>query len=135
SIALEAGTASGPGMARSFLALADAVRDSDTAAAWHWYTESLVLSEKSADQLTISRSLEAFAGLIAEQWPEQGVSVLAAADALRVAVGAARQPSEQQYLETWLSVAHEGLGASAYAAAWAAGRARGIPRTIVEVLE
>ena len=94
------------------------------------YTESLALADKAGDRLTVARSLEGLAGLLAADKPERAVRLAGAADRVRGVLGAAAHPAERRQLETWLSAAHQALGGAAFSAAWTAVQALGLAEAV-----
>jgi hypothetical protein len=123
-------------MGLSFVALAgDVLTHSDTGAARQMFTESLTIADKTGDRLTLARSLEGLAGLVATDWPERAVRLAGAADAVRAGLGAAAHPAERHDLEASLSGARRALGAATFSASWTAGHALGLPQAVAEALQ
>jgi predicted ATPase len=114
-----------PGMANSLSNLADLAHDQgDLAQAQALYEEALVLGSELGDKQGIAGCLEDLAAVAqAGQRPMRAARLFGAAAALREAIGAPLSASELAHLDRRVAEVRSHLGESAYAAAWAAGRA------------
>jgi predicted ATPase/transcriptional regulator with XRE-family HTH domain len=96
----------------------------DRTAARAGYAESLALFREIGDALHTAVSLERLAILAVEVGDaKQAAHLLAAADALRAPLGTPIAPTARGEHDHALAAARVALGADAFAAAWAAGRA------------
>jgi len=101
----------------------------DATQAFAVYRESLSLCEAVGDRFGLAEALEGMAAVEArspdadrDQRSEQVVRLLAAAVALRDAIGAPIAPLEHAGYERDIARAHAALGEERFAAAWAAGK-------------
>jgi predicted ATPase len=135
ALALERELADQQGIAWSLLALAeDAVRRGDATAARGLLAESLTVAEKTGDRLMLARNLEGLASLLATESPDRAVRMAAAADAMRMSLGAAAIPVERRQLDRRLRAARRALGAAASSAVWTAGQATSPAQAAAEAL-
>ncbi len=128
----EAGDANGLAVTLCTLGQAALARD-DAGHAAGPLRESLALFGELDSTLGIARCLEGFAGLAAvEGDPRRAARLFGAAQAL-LDVGGVRAPgAERVNHDRDLARAHDALGAGAFAAAWAEGRATTPERAIAE---
>jgi tetratricopeptide (TPR) repeat protein len=114
----------------------------DHAAARSFYRRSLTMWRELGERRAIASSLEAFALLaLAEaqagdpgRW-SRSARLLAAAEALRTALGAALPPVHRGEWERGVAAVEAALGAEALVAGWAEGRAMSLDEAICCALE
>jgi predicted ATPase/transcriptional regulator with XRE-family HTH domain len=137
----------------------DQCASGDTAAAERTYADAITLAHTNGDRLMVARGLEGVAQILAARAPAPvasaagaasasgsapdrsasadlalAVRLAAAADVVRVDLGAATTPAERERLEAWLSDARASLGESDYAAAWGAGKSLDASRAVAAAL-
>ena len=96
----------------------------DYASARGYHEESLTIRREIGDRQGIAKSLEAFAGLAADQEnPERAARLWGAAEALREEIGSPLAPNDREAYEREVAQARQVLGEAAFAAAWEEGRA------------
>ena len=114
----------GPGLAE-VLVTVGRVRGArgETAAAWASLVEALALAWAKGPRWVVAASLEGIGVLAVRQGQARhGVHLLAAAAALRQALGAPVRPAERRALEDALAAARRTLGSAAFAEAWTIGQ-------------
>jgi non-specific serine/threonine protein kinase len=110
-----------------------ALGDVDRAAAL--YGECLDLSRQLEDPLRIAGALVGLGGVAAaRRQPERAARLLAAADAVYESLGTPMFPRDRPTHERALAAARRGLSESAFATAWAKGRALSLDEAIAEAL-
>jgi tetratricopeptide (TPR) repeat protein len=103
----------------------------DDGRATAFYEETMALCRELGDQHGLAGCLEDQAGVaVAQQQLERAVRLLAAAAALRAAIGAPLSSGERARYERNVSAARAGLGEAAFAAAWAMGEATPLEHSI-----
>jgi tetratricopeptide (TPR) repeat protein len=102
-----------------------------------FFEESLLLLRKLGQQQGMAKCLEGLAKVACghQGQPERAVRLLAAAHALREAIGTPLSPDKQPEQEERLLALREALGDTAFAAAWDAGRALTWEQAVAEALE
>jgi predicted ATPase/transcriptional regulator with XRE-family HTH domain len=96
--------------------------------------ESLEWYRTLADPLSLAECLEAFAALArAEGQPECAARLYATAAAQREILGAPYSPTERDLIEVDLATLRVAIEEPAFAAAWAAGRARTLEEAFAEL--
>jgi hypothetical protein len=101
----------------------------DTDKAEDLHHEALAIQSTNGFAPNVLDSLEALGGLaIAAESYAEGIRLLAAATAGRVAIGTRRQPIEQRGFERDIEAARDGLGEQTFDIAWAEGRRSSRPR-------
>jgi tetratricopeptide (TPR) repeat protein len=123
-----------PGMQQS---LGDvALRRGDCLRAAALYKESLILQRGVGDKPGITRCLEGLAAVAcARRHYGEGTRILGAAEALRESTGFQPAPFEQADHDHLVVSVRAALGESAFAAAWAEGRAMTLEQAIEYALE
>lgn len=107
----------------------------DYAVAWHFYRESLTIRQELHDRRT-ALSLEAFAGLAADQGrSERAARLMGAAAARRGAIGLALTPECSAEHHRRLDAVRDALGQEAFSRAWAEGEAMTLEEAIAHALE
>jgi tetratricopeptide (TPR) repeat protein len=110
-------------------------RQGDHGRAQVLYEESLVLTRELGDKASIAELLEGFAQLAgAQEQFQREALLLAAAEALRQAVGAPRLPDEQAEYEQGVDQVRPALGEDAFATAWAGGQAMTLDEAVALAL-
>lgn len=106
-------------------------RRGDTAHAEDLHHEALALRATGGLRPGVAESLEALAGLAADQesFPE-AVRLFGAASALRAGMGLARWPADQPAYDTDVATASGVLGEDAFNAAWAEGAALSVDEAV-----
>jgi predicted ATPase len=100
------------------------------------FDEGLQVFRRLGDRAAVPTALEGFAGLAAAGGqPERAVRLAAAAAALREIIGEPLPPSWRRALERRLALARDALAESAYADAWAEGRAMSLELSITVARE
>ena len=100
------------------------------------FERSLALWQDVGDRWGIASCLQGLAGVAqGEGRPEGAARISGAAEALRVAIGTPLSPTEQAGREQDLDGIRAELGASAFAAAWAQGRAMPLEQAVADALE
>ena len=88
------------------------------------YEESLALRQELGDKHGLAECLEGLAGVaVAQGQLERASRLLGATETLRQAAGAPLSPSERIRYDRDIAAVRAGLGAAAFAAAWATGKA------------
>jgi predicted ATPase len=87
------------------------------------FKEALALSQEAGDRLRVASLLEGLAGTALVSMPERASQLLGAAEAMREALGVPVPESERKEHNRSVAAARTALGETAFAAAWAAGRA------------
>jgi len=113
-------------------ALGHFVRDEeDYGRARSLYAESLVLRRKLGHWLALAQSLEDFAVLAGrERQAERATTLLGAAEAYCETLGARTPVANAADYERTLAEGRAALGDTAFAAAWAEGRAMSLDQTV-----
>ena len=97
---------------------------------------SLALWQKLGNTRGVASCLAGLAGIAVLQGaPERAARLYGAAEAARQAGGGVVEPTDRAVHDGSIAEARAALGETAYAAAWAAGRARSTPLMIAEALE
>jgi non-specific serine/threonine protein kinase len=97
---------------------------------------SLATCRSLGERPGIAECLEGLAAVAAGTGAlERAARMLGAAEALREAMGAPLPPAERPDHEATVRAARAGLRGTAFAAAWAAGRALGMERAMAEALD
>jgi predicted ATPase/class 3 adenylate cyclase len=111
-------------IADGFLPLGDLARRSgDSAAAEHYYRESLRLAEQLGNLQLIANSMEGVASIAClTNRPERGAQLSAAAATIRTAIGVPQAQLEAQVVEADLATARAALGQDRFTAAWSSGQ-------------
>ncbi len=108
-----------------------AFRRGDYMAAGEFYTESLALSKRVRDKWITDDCIEGLAAVASSQGRHRQASrLLGAADALREMLGYQPLADELADHDACVAAAQAGLGESAFAAAWAEGRAMTLEQAI-----
>jgi non-specific serine/threonine protein kinase len=125
-----AGEERGVGLAANNLGFLATLRgDPATAAAYH--REGLAVYRQIGDRIGLATSLENIAQLAYDAGqPAEAVRLLAAAAALRAAIGSAAGSDSQAQVERTLAAARAALDASTFASAWQSGSAFSLDRAI-----
>jgi DNA-binding CsgD family transcriptional regulator/tetratricopeptide (TPR) repeat protein len=93
--------------------------------------EALRLWDKTGQRVCLAASLEALAGLAAEQGRgEYAARLFGAAHAFRRTIGYVRAPAEQAAHDADLASARQGLSAQTFAAAWEQGEALSLEEAV-----
>jgi tetratricopeptide (TPR) repeat protein len=116
--------------------LGDAVRAlGDGATARRLHAESLGLWRELGDRRGVAQSLEGFAALDADgRECARAARLLAAAAAIRGVIGEPASPNRQGQIDELREAVRRGLGADAFASAWAAGQAMSPEQAIAYAL-
>jgi predicted ATPase len=105
----------------------------DSQQATRLFVESLALASKSNDKLAVCTGLEHLAGVAAEQeQTERAVQLWGAAEALRETNSMPLWHVDRPDYERRVAIAHTQMGESAFAAAWAEGRAMSLNQAIAQ---
>jgi predicted ATPase/DNA-binding SARP family transcriptional activator len=125
------------GVAYSLDGLGDAEEfQGNYASAYSSYKESLTILRELGDKYGVVCSLEAIAGVAAIlHQPDRTARLLGAAESLRETIGAHRQRSEHNRYDRMLTTAQALMDETAFAAAWAAGRAMTMEQAIAYALQ
>jgi predicted ATPase/DNA-binding SARP family transcriptional activator len=108
----------------------------DPAAAVPLYAQSLTLRRRLHDQAGVAECLEGFAAVRAAFGDAaEAIRLLGAADAVRIRTGASRPASDDWGHADRVEALRSAVGARAFDAAWAAGRAQDGETVAAEVLE
>jgi predicted ATPase/DNA-binding CsgD family transcriptional regulator len=112
--------------------LAEAVRDQgDLPRAAALFAESLTTRAEQGDRNGIAECFAGLASLAARaRLNERGVRLVAAADALRTALGASLAPAQRDQQDRLLADLRRGLTADAFATAWETGAALILPDAV-----
>jgi predicted ATPase/DNA-binding NarL/FixJ family response regulator len=112
--------------------LAEAVRDQgDLPRAASLFAESLATRAEQGDRNGIAESLTGLAGLAARaRLAERGVRLVAAADAIRTALGATLVSAQREQQERVLADLRRGMTADAFNAVWQTGAALTFPEAV-----
>ena len=123
-------------MAYALTNLADITRDrGDIVSAAELYAESLTLLWRGGERAAIAGCLEGMADVVSARGEQEGaVRLLAAATALRSAIGAPVWPLHQAGHASVISRVRAALDDDLFAAAWAAGRSLSLEQAIDEAL-
>jgi predicted ATPase len=106
----------------------------DAAQACALYRESLALQEEVGDRQQLVEVLDSFGIVLAsDRRLEAATRLLGTAEALREIIKAPRYPVDQPCIERVVRELRGALGATAFDAAWAAGRATPIEQVIAEL--
>jgi predicted ATPase/DNA-binding SARP family transcriptional activator len=124
-------------LALASLALGDlACLEGDHATARTHYQQALAVQREQNDRSGIAASLEGLAAVNrAQGQPQRAVRLLGAAEALRERVGLLRPPREQAHYDLIVAAGHARLGAEAFAAAWAEGRALSLDQAVAYAMQ
>jgi len=107
------------------------LRRGDQELAAQLYRESLVSRQEIGYKPGLAESLEGLAGLACAQgYDEQAARIFGAAEALREATGYHRVPLDQVDHDERVAFTRDALGESAFATAWAKGRAMTLEQAI-----
>jgi tetratricopeptide (TPR) repeat protein len=99
------------------------------------YTESLKLKLEVKDKFAIAFSFEALAQLAATQQQfERAAGLWGVAEQLRATLKMSLDPSRRNLYTSLIPTTRDQLGAEAFAAAWAEGRAKTLEQAIAEAL-
>ena len=98
------------------------------------FKEALALSQDAGNRLGVASSLEGVAGAALVSTPEHAARLLGAVAALREALGAPVPASEREDHDHSVAATRTTLGETAFAAAWAAGRALPMEEAVNEAL-
>ena len=98
------------------------------------FKEALALSQEAGNMLGVASSLEGVAGTVRSSKPERAARLLGAVAALREALGAPVPASEREDHDHSVAATRTALGETAFAAAWAAGRALPVEEAVNEAL-
>jgi non-specific serine/threonine protein kinase len=108
----------------------------DAARAPEWLRASLAMRRDMGARRGIAEGLEELATVAAGRAdPARAARLLGAAEALREVIGAPLPPVDRPGHEAIVAAARAALGAAAFAAAWAAGRALTIDQAVGEALD
>ncbi len=112
--------------------LAEAVRDQgDLPRSASLFAESLTTRAEQGDRTGIAECLAGLASLAARaRLGERGVRLVAAADALRTALGSSLASSQRDQQDRLLADLRRGLAADAFATAWETGAALTLPDAV-----
>jgi predicted ATPase/class 3 adenylate cyclase len=103
----------------------------DHAQARSFYAESLTISRQLGDKAVVAYCLEGLAAVACAQGKHRRAArLLAAADVLREATGAARRTSDRAGYDRDVAAARAGLGEEEFVSAWAEGRAMTLERAM-----
>ncbi len=94
--------------------------------------EALDIAVLSGTRMRLARLFEALASLFVDWDPEACVRLAAAAEQLRLVLGAVPLPSERERLGRYLQSARQRLGARVYATSWSAAATVGLDATLSE---
>jgi hypothetical protein len=98
--------------------------------------EALAVSWAAGHSGGLVRDLEGLAALaVAQVQTGRAVRLLGALDRLRETIGQPRTPAERAEYDRSIAAARAGGGESAFAAAWAEGRAMGLEQAVEYALE
>ena len=107
-----------------------AIEQGDAATAQAHYRECLALCKETGNQLYFVYSLSGLAAVMAHRDDlSRATQLVAAAETLRLNVGAVREKVEARIYERTVAAARVGLSEAAFNAAWSAGRADDIGRS------
>lgn len=112
-----------------------ALHRGDSALALAQFTESLRIRRDLGDNVGIAAALEGLAGVAsALHNPHDAAHLAGAAGEIRARLGAPLPPSDQPFYQRIIAETRQGLTASAFDAAWAAGQALSPARAITLAL-
>jgi predicted ATPase/class 3 adenylate cyclase len=120
--------------AASLLSLGHVAGQNDRGRAATLFQEALALSRETGDPRLVVSLLEGAAGTALGSQPERAAQLLGAAAALREALGVPVPRSEREDHDHAVAATRTALGETAFAAAWAAGRALPVEEAVNEAL-
>jgi non-specific serine/threonine protein kinase len=125
------------GMANSLHNMGAVAQDQgDSLKARAFFTESLKIQQVVVDKRQTAATLEAIAELaLLDEEGDRAVRLLGYAEALREAIASPIPPNSQADYERVVDIARAQLDETAFAAAWAAGRALTLDQAIAYALE
>jgi non-specific serine/threonine protein kinase len=94
--------------------------------------EAMDLVEQFGSRMRLIRLFEALASLFVESRPEACIRLAAAAEQLRMVLGAVPLPTDQARLGRYLQTARQRLGQRAYGAIWEAAASAPVETTLLE---
>jgi predicted ATPase/class 3 adenylate cyclase len=97
------------------------------------FVESLVISKERGDKRSIASCLEGLAGVAGMTgYPERAARLFGAVEATHQAIGTAMSPGDRIEYDRHVAAARTQMDATAFAAAWAAGRSLSLDQAIAE---